>query len=149
MRPVRSTRSFVPSAQVTLTVHGALAALTALTRGNVSIACSSLEFIPLRHQPAAVVDNPSQRLTTMASRNRPGKDRGVADADLSLEVVTDHVHVRRIVVFGEQHDPVGPKILDRRHGRRPRSEIYGRKCRISRTAVNLAVFFIARGLILS
>src|SRR5437588_2367279 len=102
MRPVRSTRSSVPSAQVTLTVHGVRAALTRLTRGNASVACSLLEFIPFRHEPVAVGGNPSQRLTTMTRRNRAGKDGRVADAHLGLEVVPDHVHVRRLMVCEKQ-----------------------------------------------
>src|SRR6266566_9761798 len=97
MRPVRSTRSLVPSAQLTLSVHGARAALTLLMRGNVSIARSSVKFIPLSHELVAVFDNPSQGLATMARRNRPDKNGPVADAHLRLKLMADHVHVRGLL----------------------------------------------------
>ncbi len=51
----------------------------------------------------------------MASRYRPGNQSGIGDADLGLEVRSNHMNVRRIVIFRVDRDFAGSKILDRRH----------------------------------
>jgi hypothetical protein len=65
----------------------------------------------------------SRLLLIQANASRRWRDgisptKTAENADLRLEFGTDHVHVRRIVVFGEQHDSVRPKIFDRWHRRR-------------------------------
>src|SRR5437660_12714704 len=65
-RPVRSTTSFVPSDQVSWSVHGARVTWTVFTRGSASIACSSIEFVPFCHQVVAVGGDPRQGLAAKA-----------------------------------------------------------------------------------
>src|SRR5947209_1194867 len=115
MRPVRSIWSFLRSAQVTCSVHGARA-VTDLMRGSVSALGALVELIPLLSNLwrfATIQDNASRRWHGGIA---PANTSASAMRNLSLKVGSDDVNMRRIMVRGIQGDLVCAEILDRWHG---------------------------------